>query len=706
MAKKRAKRALADILRSCRKIELEAAIRSDDVDAEARTVAVSFSSETPVRDYGWGPPVVLLHEPRSAHFARFAEMGSILLNHDVDQIVGRPESVELDAKARKGRAVIRFDEDPESERIWQKVKNGSLRGISVRYQPRNARELKERESWKSPGGKSFRGPLYVVDNWEPREISLTPLPADQAVGVGRQGLEDQEMPQWLLDLLKKRGLIEEDASDDEIRSAVEKYLEDDQDAEGVPATPPADPPKTPARATPTAPPAAPDDDAETRDAEATRCRELAHVAQLGGMDSELAGWIANGTTVEAARAAALKKRAAQNVPTPIVSFDVDERDKVRSAVLGVLMRRAAVDSPLDPEAVKRQFGEIPKAAEDMPSNMGLLDLARFHAMRSGARGAERWDREDLVRYICGVRSPPGGTSSDLPYLLEAVVTKSLSAAFMEYPATYQGWTQVLEVPDFKSAKRVKLSEAADFKLNPPGMPIEESILDDISESYSVATYARKFGITRQAIINDDLDGIMRLPALFGIAAQRGINKLVYATFLGAPTMAEDSEALFSASHTSGSNLTTSGGAFSITTLSAGMALMAKQKGFGEDSAPLNIFPSIVLCPIAISTTVRQIIEGQVNANTAANAILPWMRNLSVVSDPLLDANDANAWYLAARPGVGGVDGMAVVFLRGRRTPTTEREETGDVLGLQWRSYIDYGAKALEHRSFYKNDGGS
>ena len=92
------------------------------------------------------------------------------------------------------------------------------------------------------------------------------------------------------------------------------------------------------------------------------------------------------------------------------------------------------------------------------------------------------------------------------------------------------------------------------------------------------------------------------------------------------------------------------------------------------------------------------------ANTAANAVLPWMRNLTIISDPLLDADSTTAWYLGASPGTAGVDGMAVVFLRGRRIPTTEREDTGDVLGVKWRSYIDFGAKVLEHRSFYKNPG--
>ena len=85
------------------------ALRKEDLDEKRREVAASFSSEEPVTDFF--EPVVLLHESKAADFAPLRELGSVLLNHNPDKIVGAPLNVRLDKRERKGRAVIRFDDD-------------------------------------------------------------------------------------------------------------------------------------------------------------------------------------------------------------------------------------------------------------------------------------------------------------------------------------------------------------------------------------------------------------------------------------------------------------------------------------------------------------------------------------------------------------------------------------------------------------------
>ena len=86
-----------------------------------------------MRDAFHGPARILLHERDAVDLAPLRETGSVLFNHDISSIVGRPENVEIDTKDRVGRATIRFDQDDESERVFQKVKSGSLRGVSVRF---------------------------------------------------------------------------------------------------------------------------------------------------------------------------------------------------------------------------------------------------------------------------------------------------------------------------------------------------------------------------------------------------------------------------------------------------------------------------------------------------------------------------------------------------------------------------------------------
>lgn len=152
------------------------------VNQEARTVPVSFSSEAMVqRWYGWE---CLLHGPENVDLERLQRLGACLLNHDPDRIVGPLSNITL-GPDRRGHCLIGFDKDDEGERAMQKVISGSLRGVSVRYLIHKVRRVDEDEEYEMPTGQKVRGPGWVALRWEPIENSLTPIPADANVGVGR-----------------------------------------------------------------------------------------------------------------------------------------------------------------------------------------------------------------------------------------------------------------------------------------------------------------------------------------------------------------------------------------------------------------------------------------------------------------------------------------------------------------------------------------
>jgi HK97 family phage prohead protease len=146
------------------------------VNEQGRSVELSFSSETPVQR--WFGAEILWHDAEAIDLSRIQAMGSVLMNHDPRTIVGRPDNIRVERK--KGRATIIFDEDPDGDKAFSKVKSGSLRGVSVGYIVSKFKELQEGETWRG-----FDGPAYVATRWQPVEISLTPIPADSNVGVGR-----------------------------------------------------------------------------------------------------------------------------------------------------------------------------------------------------------------------------------------------------------------------------------------------------------------------------------------------------------------------------------------------------------------------------------------------------------------------------------------------------------------------------------------
>ena len=74
---------------------------------------------------------------------------------------------------RRLRAVIQFDEDEESERVYQKVRSGTLKGVSVGYVVDVWEEVKAGAT--STNGR-FTGPCEVATRWTPYELSIVSVP--------------------------------------------------------------------------------------------------------------------------------------------------------------------------------------------------------------------------------------------------------------------------------------------------------------------------------------------------------------------------------------------------------------------------------------------------------------------------------------------------------------------------------------------------
>lgn len=165
------------------------------IDEEKRTIALSFSSENPVSR--WYGHEILSH--KSGHI-QLGRARTLLFGHDSSRIVGPLANVRIEEN--RGVAQARFDETEEGELAMKRVKSGSLRGVSVGYMVEKFRKLNPDEEFEIGGGKikgssDERNPTYVAVKWTPVEVSLTPIPADSTVGVGREmrSLEGIEVEQ-------------------------------------------------------------------------------------------------------------------------------------------------------------------------------------------------------------------------------------------------------------------------------------------------------------------------------------------------------------------------------------------------------------------------------------------------------------------------------------------------------------------------------
>ncbi len=142
------------------------------INEEARTVELAFSSEAPYER--WYGVEILDHTEGSINFSRLNNGAALLLGHDTRTQIGVVERAWLDAD-RKGRAIVRFSKSALAEEIFQDVKDGIRRLVSVGYSVEDYAYLGEVNNQDN----------YRMTKWTPYEISIVPVPADASVGVGR-----------------------------------------------------------------------------------------------------------------------------------------------------------------------------------------------------------------------------------------------------------------------------------------------------------------------------------------------------------------------------------------------------------------------------------------------------------------------------------------------------------------------------------------
>ena len=164
------------------------------VDDDSRTVELSFSSE---QSYPrWFGQEILSHDAGAIDLARLMDVGTVLFAHGRDPNYGKMPVAKMnkawvDEKEHKAKANITFDDDEDSEKLYQKVRKEVIKGVSVGYTVSNWEEV---IAGKTSTNGRFKGPAYIAIKWEPIEISIEPTPADPSVGVGRNIEDDPLFP--------------------------------------------------------------------------------------------------------------------------------------------------------------------------------------------------------------------------------------------------------------------------------------------------------------------------------------------------------------------------------------------------------------------------------------------------------------------------------------------------------------------------------
>ena len=540
-------------------------------------------------------------------------------------------------------ARVKFSGRDEIAPILQDVRDGVLPHVSVGYY------VHQYDVMEKIGELDVR---RAVD-WEPAEVSLVPIAFDDGATVRAA----QRMTQAIINrpvgttggtIMAKRQDPATDAPDN-------------------------DPPDQPSAAPAT-------DDAAVRAAvheavgkERERVTAIRQAVRSARLDETVADTLINeGVTLDKARARIIETWAAQDSSDEITTIrtgtDTEVVDRMRQAIADALAFRAGVAKDIG-------------AGADF-AGMTLLRVCEDILQRQGVQVRGLGPLELAGRAL---------STSDLASIAGALTNRTLLQGYESAPRTFVGVFKEGTAQDFRDISRVRMSGAPALEEVTEHGEFKYGKLSDEKETYSLATYGKILPFTRQAIVNDDLDALSRLPMLFGRSAADLESDLVWGVVNDNAAM-QDGIALFHSDH---GNL---GSAAGINVASVGKGRAAMRKQTGLEGRLINVMARHILAGTDQETDLDQFLTA-ITPDSQGSAIPQSLRSLNPVIEPRLKGK---AWYLAA--DYQQIDTVEYSYLTGQQGVYLETRQGFTHDGIEIKVRHDFAAKAIDFRGLYKNPG--
>lgn len=628
-------------------------VRTDEsarAEGENMTLSFSFSSESPVERYDFWTEErwieVLGHGDAEVDLSRLQSGAPVLLNHSIDASRINSVGVTTGARIEHGRGIVdvKMSRRADVSGILTDIKDGILPNVSVGYRILERTLVKE-----SPDGP----PTYRVTKWEPLEVTLADVPADATVGIGRnlnleEGIMATKKPE--------AAAAEHDGGTIENRAA-----------------PAQDPVDTKAL------------HAEATGAERKRINDIITLSRTLDLGQEFCDKsIEDGLSIDAARAIAIERIAEKQSKPPKPPHDPIEtlRDETET-------RNMLIENSL----LHRSSSSF-KLEDGARSYMGysMLEIVRSMLEAEGVstRGMDKLQLAGAA--FNGSRSMTG--TSDFVNILSNIANKFLRRGYEAAPRTFTSWARQESINDFRAVTRVQLSDGPKLETVAEGGEFKRGKLTDGAESYRLVTVGKILAITRQAIINDDVQAFTRIPQLFSTSGAQYESDAVYDIITSNALMA-DGKGIFHADH---KNLTSTGTVISQASLGVARAMMRKQTA--PQGTVLNLSPAILLVPAALETLANSMVS--TNYVAAKPEDQNQFGGLRVVVEPRLDIANDKSWYLIAESSM--IDTVEYAYLSGNSGVYLESRVGFDVDGVELKARLDFGAKAIDYRGMYKNVG--
>ncbi|UPG72903.1 Clp protease ClpP [Roseomonas gilardii subsp. gilardii] len=418
--------------------------------------------------------------------------------------------------------------------------------------------------------------------------------------------------------------------------------------------------------------------------------DLRHLAvnTLGLSDSDVLN-IATSRPQAEWREAMMDAKAARSPARPagIISPTLDNPQTRMQAMTGALSARMG--------------GKLPTSSDPAQAFMAMpvVEMAR-ELLETRGVAARRMSRDQVID---ATMSFGAHTTSDFPNLLTNAGNRVLADAYTANTSPIRSaLCRVRDVPDFRKVTNVRLGEFPVLDKIPEHASVPFGSVGEVAEGYKVDTHAKQFGLTREALVNDDLGAFSNMATWAGSAVAeteaRVLVALLTANSGAGPTMS-DGKALFHADH---GNVAGAAGVLELNTLSTGRTAMRRAKGL-DGTTSIAVAAKYLLVAPENETKAEQILLSAFLTSPTDSSVVqfnPMVSKMELLVEPRLTALP---WYLFADPALGAV--FEVAYLAGsNRAPEFKTFEAADFLGYRFRVVHDFGAGVVGWRGAYRNAG--
>lgn len=297
-----------------------------------------------------------------------------------------------------------------------------------------------------------------------------------------------------------------------------------------------------------------------------------------------------------------------------------------------------------------------------------------------------------------VREANEVTTSVLNHALANAITKRLVQDYAAQPQDWRKFCVIRNIRDYKPQYRVLLHDFSALDAVNENAAYTNLSWDDTRETYTPAKRGNLVVVTREAILNDDLEAVRRIPTKLAVAAATTINEFVYGLFTDNPQLADNTTVFDKDSQTSHKNRGTA--ALAASALQAAITQMMKQTNSADKR--LGIRPRYLLLPPDLYWTAVTILNSTLLPGSQNNDANPLQGMLEPIVVPQF--SDTKDYYLMADPAQ--IECLEVGFINGQETPellVQDNPTAGSVFtndAISYKVRWEFGGGWLDYRGAY------